>query len=248
VTSGLSLPLALLAGGTATRLRPITERIAKSMVEINGTPFIDFQLRLLAREGIRHVTICCGFLHEQIEQHVGTGDRFGLAVTYSNDGEILLGTGGALLKALPLLGAEFMVMYGDSYLDIPFRPVFDAFRRSEALGLMTVLRNENRWDTSNIELRDGRILAYDKDNRTSAMKHIDFGLGCLQAEALTGWRPGERFDLVDVYRRLIDRSQLAAFEVTKRFYEIGSHHGLAETASFLLARSTGNSDGSANDR
>jgi NDP-sugar pyrophosphorylase family protein len=206
------------------------------MVEIGGTPVIDYQLRLLARQGIRNITICCGFLHEQIQRYVGTGARFGLTVTYSNDGEVLLGTGGALLKALPFLGPEFMVMYGDSYLDVPFQPIVDAFRGSDALGLMTVLRNENRWDASNIELRDGKIFAYDKVHRTHSMNHIDFGLGCLRAGALARWHAGERFDLV------IDQSRLAAFEVTKRFYEIGSHHGLAETASFLLAQSTGNHD------
>jgi len=220
----------------ATRLHPISERIAKSMVEVAGEPFIAHQLKLLAGEGVHRVVICCGHFHEQIEQFVGTGRRFGLQVLYSYDGAKPLGTGGALLRALPLLGSEFMVMYGDSYLDVRLAPIVKAFRDSRASGLMTVLRNENLWDSSNILFEDGRISVYDKIHRTSAMRHIDFGLGCLRPEAFDDKRPDEAFDLAEVYRRLIDRSQLAAYEVSTRFYEIGTPAGLAETDSHIRAR------------
>lgn len=204
------------------------------MVDIGGRPFIDYQLRLLSRECVHRVVICCGFLYEQIEEYVGDGSKFGLSVTYSKDGDRLRGTGGALLNALPLLGPEFLVMYGDSYLDIAFAPVVEAFHRSGCPALMTVLRNENQWDTSNIYLAKGKILAYDKLSRASEMCHIDFGLGCLRASAFDSWCGQEQFDLSDLYRDLVARGQLGAYEVTKRFYEIGSPRGLAETTAFLV--------------
>jgi len=143
-------PLALLAGGLATRLRPLTATIPKALVEVAGEPFIAHQLRLLRREGVSRVVMCTGYRGEQIAEYVGDGGRFGLTVEYSQDGDRLLGTGGALKKALPLLGAEFLVMYGDSYLDIPFAPVVAAFRASHAKGLMVVYRNEGRYDKSNV--------------------------------------------------------------------------------------------------
>lgn len=226
-------PVAVLAGGLATRLRPVTETIPKSLVTVAGEPFLAHQLRLLAREGVTRVVLCTGHLSEQIEAFVGTGAAFGLTVAVSRDGDRLLGTGGALRRALPLLGPEFLVLYGDSYLDTPFAPVVSAFRRSGCPALMTVHRNEGRWDTSNVEFADGRIRRYDKIDRTPAMRHIDYGLGCLRADALAGWPAEEPFDLAAVYGALVRSGELAAHEVAERFYEIGSHQGLAETEALL---------------
>jgi NDP-sugar pyrophosphorylase family protein len=229
-----SLPsLALLAGGLATRLLPLTETIPKSMILVAREPFIAHQLRLLAREGVRDVVICSGYLGEQIESFVGDGARFGCRVRFSPDGEKPLGTGGALRRALPLLGECFMVMYGDSYLDTRFRLVFEAFRCSTLPSLMTVFRNEDRWDTSNVEFVDGRILRYDKLYRSPAMLHIDYGLGVFSAEVVRA-RPLEAaFDLADLYHDLAKRQLLAGYEVRERFYEIGSRAGLAETELIL---------------
>lgn len=227
-------PLALLAGGLATRMRPATDRIAKSMLPIAGEPFIAHQLRLIAGEGIAEVVVCAGHLGEQIEGFVGDGARFGCRVAYSWDGEALLGTGGALRRALPLLGERFLVMYGDSLLPTRFRPVWSAFRRSGLPALMTVFHNEGRWDTSNVEFAGGAIRAYDKVARTPRMRHIDYGLGAIEAAALAGRPPG-RFDLADFYCDLARAGRLAGFEVADRFYEIGSPAGLAETSTFLEA-------------
>lgn len=152
--------LALLAGGVATRLRPLTEKIPKAMLEVAGQPFIAHQFRLLRREGVSRVVVCAGYLAGQIQEYAGDGRAFGLEVLYSLDGPTLLGTGGALKKALPLLGESFLVMYGDSYLDIPFRPVVEAFHRSGLPALMTVFHNANRWDASNVEFVNGLIIRY----------------------------------------------------------------------------------------
>jgi NDP-sugar pyrophosphorylase family protein len=231
--------LALLAGGLATRLRPLTLAMPKSMVEVAGEPFIAHQLRLLASQGINEIVICAGYLGEQIEAYVGEGTAFGCNARYSFDGVLPLGTGGALRKALPLLSDPFIVMYGDSYLPTPFAPILTAFDRAGLPALMTVFRNVGRWDTSNVEFVDGVILRHDKVYRTPAMRHIDYGLGLLCASALRAWTAADPFDLADLYSEMARRGHLAGFEVCERFYEIGSPAGLRETDACLRRQSSG---------
>lgn len=227
------LTVALLAGGLATRLRPVTERIPKSLVEVNGEPFIAHQLRLLERKGIQRVVLCVGFLGEMIRSRIGNGEELGVAVNYSFDGDELLGTAGAVKQALPLLGDTFFVLYGDSYLDCDYAAVARGFAASGKSGLMTVFRNEGKWDSSNVEFANAQILAYSKKDRTSRMEYIDYGLGVFSAKAFECVPDGRPFDLADLYGRLLSNYQLAGMEMQQRFYEIGSPAGLEETAQFL---------------
>ena len=229
-----ALPVAILAGGLAVRLRPLTEDRPKALVEVAGEPFIAHQLRQLQGEGIREVVVCAGYLGEMIEQLVRDGRDFRLSVQYSYDWPDLLGTAGALKKALPLLGEAFFVLYGDSLLPCRFAPVQEAFQNSGKLGLMTVFHNEGQWDTSNVELAEGRIAAYDKVNRTPAMRHIDYGLGVLSSRTIADIETP--CDLVSVYQRLLADDQLATYEVHERFYEVGSFAGIEETAHYLESR------------
>ena len=226
-------PVAILAGGLATRLRPMTQNIPKALVEIAGQPFLVHQLRLLQSVGVRKVVLCVGHRGEMIEQAFRDGDRIGMELGYSYDGPELLGTGGALKKALPLLGKNFLVLYGDSYLPIDYAEPARAFLASGKLGLMTIFRNEGRWDTSNVSFADGMIRSYDKKQHTSDMHYIDYGLGVLKVEALSGWPNSKAFDLADVYGDLVARKELAGHEVKQRFYEIGSPEGLAELDAVL---------------
>lgn len=230
------LPVAILAGGLATRLRPITEKIPKALVEVAGKPFVFHQLAWLKRQKVDHVVLCVGYLCEMIREQVGFGERWGMKIQYSLDGEKLLGTGGALKKALTLLGKEFFVFYGDSFLPIDFLPVQDAFRASGRPALMTFLRNQGRWDRSNVEASDGRLIAYNKREPTPAMEHIDYGLGVFSAGALEGRGGDEPFDLAELYQELAEKGDLAGHEVIHRFYEIGSKEGLAETEKFLSSQ------------
>jgi NDP-sugar pyrophosphorylase family protein len=230
------LPVAILAGGLATRMHPVTQTIPKSLIEVAGRPFIEHQLELLHAEGIKNVVLCVGYLGEMIEAHIGDGRRFGLSVRYSFDGEKLLGTGGALRRALPLLGQDFFVLYGDSYLEIDYAAVQAAYRGSAKPALMTVFRNEGQWDTSNVLFDGENILRYDKRHPTADMKYIDYGLGVLSSDLLKH-RGSEAFDLADIYAELVGESRLAGFEATKRFYEIGTPSGLALTESYLKDKS-----------
>jgi NDP-sugar pyrophosphorylase family protein len=176
-----------------------------------------------------------------IQRAIGDGAALGLQVDYSSDGPALLGTAGAIRNALPKLGDPFFVMYGDSYLPCDYAAIARHFesssmRSSGMSGMMTVFRNEGKWDTSNVEFESGRIIAYSKTDRTPRMRYIDYGLGVFRAEAFQTLPAGKAIDLAELYANLLQHQQLAAFEVRERFYEIGSPAGLQETAEFLAAR------------
>jgi NDP-sugar pyrophosphorylase family protein len=229
-----ALPAAILAGGLAMRLGPIVAEIPKALVDVAGKPFILRQLSLLRRNGIQRVVLCVGHLGEAIRQCVGDGSAMGMSVEYSFDGPTLLGTGGALRKALPRLGEAFFVLYGDSYLPIDYQAVAAAFFQSRKAALMTVYQNEGRWDKSNVVFQDGRILAYDKRNSRPEMLHIDYGLGVFSRRALGHVRDGEKCDLADVYAHWLQRGELAGCQVQRRFYEIGSPAGLETLRKAIL--------------
>jgi NDP-sugar pyrophosphorylase family protein len=227
------LPVAILAGGLATRLGPLTESVPKALVPICGEPFLAHQLRLLRRKGIERVVLCVGHRGAQIREFAGDGRAYGLRVEYSFDGPTLLGTAGALKKAAPQLGDEFFVLYGDSYLPCDYAAVEEAFHGCGKSALMTVFRNEGQWDYSNVEFSEGEIRAYDKDHRASAMRHIDYGLGVVRREPFDALAEGQPADLAGLYQDLLRRGQLAGYELAARFYEIGSAQGIRDLEEFL---------------
>ena len=234
MSSPNSFPVAILAGGLATRMRPLTEKIPKALIDIAGQPFIRRQLKYLREQGVTRVVLCIGFLGEQIEAEVGDGSAFGLEVRYVPDGPTLRGTGGALKQALPLLGDRFFVLYGDSFLPCDFQPVQQAFSASGKPALMTVLRNANQWDKSNVFYRDGQVVEYNKTVPHPEMKYIDYGLGILSAGLFSNYPDHNPFDLAEMYHQLSLKGELAGFEVTERFYEIGSLTGLEETRQYFI--------------
>lgn len=225
---------AILAGGLATRLHPITEQIPKSLVDVAGKPFIDRQLSLLRARGIRRVVLCLAYLGEQIETLVGTGDRWDLSIEYSYDGPVPVGTAGALRQAAELLGDCFWVLYGDSYLDFDYSKAARYFlaQGGGKLGLMAVFENQNKWDTSNILFRGGRLVTYDKWHQTPDMRHIDYGATLLRPHALD-LIPNQPYDLADLYKQLVEQGLLLGYEVDQRFYEVGSPAGLEEARTYF---------------
>jgi NDP-sugar pyrophosphorylase family protein len=226
----------VLAGGLGTRLGESVRDFPKPLLEVAGEPFLFHQLRLLAAHGAREVVMCVGYRGEMIAERIGD-ERFGVRVTYSHDEPGLSGTLGAIRKALPLLGERFLILYGDAYLRIDYAAVARAWCRSELPALMTVLRNEGRWDTSNALYQSGRVIAYDKHTPTPAMRWIDYGLGGLQARTLRQGS-GEERDLAVLYGLLARRRELYGFPATTRFYEIGTPVALAETEAFLRMSAT----------
>jgi len=224
-----------LSGGLATRLRPLTHHLPKSLIPIAGRPFIFHQLELLKTQGIGQVVLCVGHLGVQIESAVGNGRIFGLDVRYSYDGPEPLGTGGAIKRALPLLGDRFFVLNGDSYLRCSYDRILRAYEVCGCPAMMSVLRNDNRWDRSNVDFRNGKVLEYDKVGNRSDLSHIDFGLSVWSAAAsLLG--ESNVSDFSDQCKALAAQGRLAGIEVDTRFYEIGSLHGIRDTEEFLLRR------------
>jgi NDP-sugar pyrophosphorylase family protein len=241
VTGSLtSLPVAVLAGGLATRLRPLTETLPKILLTIAGRPFFDYQLANLREQNLRDVVVCAGFLGEKIQEEFGDGRRHGVRIRYSFDGPTLLGTGGAIRRALPLLGDAFFVLYGDSFLQIDYAAVASAFFRSGRGALMTVFRNQNQWDASNVEFADGEIKEYNKKESSSKMAYIDYGLGVYRSRVFEPYPATAPLDLADVLQDLVARKELAGYEAQTRFYEIGSFSGLEELTKALAEKASPN--------
>jgi len=233
----VSLPVAVIAGGLATRLRPLTERVPKILLDIEGRPFAEHQVELLRSQGVTDVVFCLGHLGEMVEAALGDGSRWGMRFQYSFDGPRLVGTGGALLRALPWLGSAFFVLYGDSYLECNFAAVEAAFRSGGRPALMTVFRNDDRFDRSNVVYEDGRILRYHKRGPDPDMHHIDYGLAVLSPSVLDGFTAIDGpLDLATIYQTLVEAGQMTGFEVFERFYEIGSLDGLEQTRQRIARR------------
>ncbi len=227
-------PVCILAGGLGTRLGSRVKDTPKPLLEVAGEPFLIHQLRLLARYNARRAVISVGYLGEEIQRRIGP-ERFGIEITYSYDGPALIGTLGAVRKASPLLGPEFMVLYGDTYLRLDYAAAAASWQASGRLALMTVLCNRGDWDVSNAAFDGHTVTLYDKRSPTDEMEWIDYGLGGLRREALD--LVGEEVeDLAVLYNVLSRRDELFGFPVTERFYEIGTPHGLAETADFLAGQ------------
>jgi NDP-sugar pyrophosphorylase family protein len=237
----MTLQVVLLAGGLGTRMRPLTETIPKALVPVLGKPFADWQLAHLAAQGVERVTCCIGYRGEMLRDHVGDGSRFGLKVSWIDEGEHLRGTGGALRLALDegALDDAFLVLFGDSYLPIELSGVEQAWRRSAMPALMTVLRNEGRWDASNAIYANGRVVLYDKsrpEGRRPEMHWIDYGLSVLTRDVVERHiATGTVADLADVMRDLSVAGRLAGFEVDQRFYEVGSPEGVRDLENHLAA-------------
>ncbi len=225
------IPIVILCGGLATRLYPITKTIPKSLIRINKRPFIWYQLNLLKRHGVSDVILCVSKFGKMIEDYVGDGCRWGLNVKYSYDGDTLLGTGGSIKKASPMLPETFMVLYGDSYLNVDLKPIIKRFEQERKQALMTVYHNKNKWDKSNILFKDGHIIRYDKKNPTPEMEYVDYGISILRKNVLKGC--DGVFDISDVFIELIKKNEMTAFESLERFYEIGSVDGIKEFGEYI---------------
>jgi N-acetyl-alpha-D-muramate 1-phosphate uridylyltransferase len=230
------LPVAILAGGLATRLYPISALVPKTLMSVAGRPFIFHQLELLKSQGIERIVLCVGHLGQQVRAAVGDGRRLGLSITYSFDGTPLLGTGGAIKQALPLLGEHFFVLYGDAYLPCSFGSVQAAYEAARQPALMTVMRNENRWDRSNAIFDGDAVLDYDKQSGRCDLTHIDFGVSVLSRAVFEPFADQRCIDFADICRTLSRQRRLAGFEVSQRFYEIGSLQGMRETHAYLSQR------------
>jgi NDP-sugar pyrophosphorylase family protein len=229
------MQVVILAGGLGMRLRPITNDIPKVMVPINGRPFLEHQLTLLKRHGVTDVVLCIGHFGEKIKAHFGDGEKFGLRIRYSEEGDRLLGTAGAVKKAQGLLDEAFFVTYGDAYLMVDYAAVMKHFKNSSKLGLMVVFKNSDKFDRSNVVVEGDLVKIYNKKKKFPGMDYIDFGVSALRREALDLVPDGKVVDLEKLNQELIKRKELLAYETSQRFYEIGRLSGLREFEKLVSA-------------
>jgi N-acetyl-alpha-D-muramate 1-phosphate uridylyltransferase len=227
------MQVAILAGGLATRLGPLTKDTPKSLINVQGKPFLQYQLEFLKKGGVKMVVLCIGHLGERIEQYFGDGREFGITIKYSYDGDKLLGTAGALKNAGRLLQDEFFVMYGDSYLFLDFSAIAPYFRKHDKLGLMVIYKNTDKYDKSNVVIDGNLVKEYNKKLKTKDMVYIDYGASILRKEALKLVPQNQPYSLEELFSQLIGRKQLLAYEVSQRFYEIGSLDGLHEFERYI---------------
>lgn len=227
----------ILAGGLATRLRPLTETTPKSMILFNDKPFLQYQLEFLRKNSVDNIVLCVGYLHEQIEDHFQKGEKFGVSIKYSREGKDLLGTAGALKKAEDLLEDKFFLLYGDSYVRVCLNEIYSYFANSDELALMVIYKNEDRYDKSNVCLRGNKVCNYDKNAKTNEMIYIDYGISLLKKDILEFIPEGVFYSLDHLFNDILKKDSLLAFEAKKRFYEIGSFNGIEDFNNFILTNS-----------
>ncbi len=228
------MQVVILAGGLATRLGALVESVPKALLPIAGRPFLAWQLEALARSGYRDVLLCIGHCGDQIREFLGAGAAFGVIVAYSEDGPRLLGTGGALRRALGLLAPRFLVTYGDSYLPFDYgAPLRDLAAHPEALGTMSVFHNAGAWDQSNTEVHGELVARYEKGSTDPALGYIDYGAIALTREVIAECPPDAVFGLDVVQSELARRGMLRAYVASERFYEIGSERGIRDLEAKL---------------
>ena len=228
----MTLPVAILAGGLGTRLGKKALNKAKVLIDVAGKPFISRQLNYLSDQGIKDIVICVGHLGNQIKNYIGNGSKYNLNVSYSDDSDRLLGTGGSIKKACQILGEHFFILYGDSFLPVNFSLIEKAYFQEKKPALMTVLKNKGRWDKSNAYFKN-KCVKYNKKKPQKNMDYIDYGLNIVKNSIFSDFPSNEVFDLADVFENLSNKSLLAGFEIYDRFYEIGSINGLNDTLEFF---------------
>jgi N-acetyl-alpha-D-muramate 1-phosphate uridylyltransferase len=234
------LPIVVLAGGLATRLRPVTEKIPKSLIEINGIPFILYQLQLFYEKGFTHIHFCLGFLGEKVEDQIKKSKYYDLInITFSYDGDKLLGTGGAIKNIVDQLPYNFFITYGDSYLDISYSEIeqyYNSYGLADEKSLMTVFKNNGKWDQSNVVFENGKISLYSKLQKNPKMEYIDYGVGILCKIDFEDYAKASNFDLCSLYEKKSISNDLLGYEIYERFYEIGSFAGINDFSEYIKTK------------
>ncbi len=229
----------VLAGGLATRMHPMTLTTPKALLEVAGRPFVDWQVERLAACGFTNILFCVAFLADAIEQHLGDGKQFGVQVRYSREGEKLLGTAGAMRAALPLLEPTFLVTYGDSWLPFDYAaPLKVLESHNDCDGVMTVFRNNGKWDKSNVRTKGEWVLQYEKTGGAEQFDCIDYGAIALRRDVIAALPVGKPIGLDTIQHDLAKLGLLRAFSAQERFFEIGSPEGLIDLDKRLRSGAT----------
>jgi len=230
------MQIVILCGGLATRLGKLTKNIPKSMIDIQGKPFLEYQINNIKKYDIKDIILCVGHLSERIEQYFGNGSKFGVNIQYNYDGDKPLGPIGALKNAESLLNDEFFIMYGDSYLAVDFKKVYNFFMKHNKPACMVVYKNKDKYDKSNLIIKDNIAVGYGDKDRNKDMVYIDYGTSILNKKTLGLVPKNTMFSTGAFFSKLIKRNELLTFEVTERFYHIGNPEALEEFRRYIKQR------------
>ena len=224
----------IIAGGLGTRLGGLTINQPKSMIQVLGKPFIDYQFDLLKNGSVTDVVLCLGYQGQQIADYCGDGRKFGVNVKYSFEDKPM-DTAGAVKLAEPLLNDYFFTLYGDSFVFINFKNMLSTLQKKNKMGAMSVYQNHNQFDQSNTAVAGGLVVFYSKAKREN-LQYIDYGVNLFRKEVLKFIPQGKYYSMGSLFNQLIERQELLAYKVKKRFYEIGSVNGLAEFTEYVKGR------------
>lgn len=233
------MQVAVLMGGLGTRLLEYTKECPKPLVDVCGKPFFHYQLTLMAKQGFKKFLFLIGYRAEMIEEYFGDGSAYGVSIRYCYDGKELLGTGGAVRRAFPYLEDDFLLMYGDSFMDIDFEESlyrYEEGKKQGAKALMTVLLNQGKYDKSNVIMQDGRLVLYDKKNPLPEMNAIDYGICIYEKSVFASYEENVKFDVAQIQNTLSAVGEMVPHVVTRRFYEIGSPASLMEFTEYVKHR------------
>lgn len=224
------MQIVILCGGLGSRLKNLTKNKPKSLIKIKGSPFIDYQLKLYKKNNFNKALLCYGHLGHKIKKYLDEKE-IDFKIEYSYDGKKQLGTGGALKKAFKKLDKQFCVVYGDSYLPINYKSLFTKFNDSKKEIIMTVYKNNNKDDKSNISIVNNKMI-YDKQNTNSKMEYIDYGFIMIKKKLISKIKK-KKFDLSDLMTILSYKNKVDFIIVNKPFYEIGSRSGIKKFNKYL---------------
>lgn len=225
----------ILAGGLGTRLRPLTYDIPKPMVPLGDRPFLERQIALLKARGIDEVLLLIGYLGEMIEDHFGDGSKFGMPISYVKEAAPM-GTGGALMGAWESLRDDFLILYGDSWLDIDYLKLRRTLLEGPFSAVLVAYDNKEHTDVkNNLALgEDGRVILYQKDGVDPRLSHVEAGVTALRKSALEAMPRDQAFGLEGtLFPGLIKDGRLGSLSTQTRFYDIGTPSRLAELRRLL---------------
>jgi NDP-sugar pyrophosphorylase family protein len=226
------MQMVILCGGLATRLGDIAKNTPKSMIDIQGKPFLEHQIEQLKKHQVKDIVLCVDYLSEKIETYFGNGKKFDVNIQYSHDGDKPLGPIGALKKAEPFLNDVFFTMYGDSYVFVDYKKAYNQFIKQDKLAMMIAYQNYDKYDKSNLVIKNGKMIQYG-GKKTKDMNYIDYGVSIFRKNILEQIPSNTFFSTKDLYTNLVEKEQLLAFEVSKRFYHIGNPESLEELRKYI---------------